>query len=80
MITLASTTRVKVAIAVEDDSGSVAALIMALTALVSILVKLGSLISEAAVLVSDFVEAARFTNTLFAIGFKSLAYGLGVRV
>jgi hypothetical protein len=80
MITLSHNTRIAVQIAVDDDSGSVAALIMALTALVTLLVKLGSLITWAALLVGDFVEAAQFTNALFAIGFKSLAYGLGVRL
>jgi hypothetical protein len=80
MITLSHNTRIAVQIAVDDDSGSVAALIMALTVLVSLLVKLGSLISEAVLLVNDLIEAARFTNALFAIGFKSLAFGMGVKL
>lgn len=74
-------TRVAVQIVVSDDTGSAAALIVALTALVSLLVKLGSLLTEFAYLVSDLIEAIRFTNAVFTIGLKSLAWGLvGVRV
>ena len=80
MMILAHSTRIAVQIVIDDDTGSAAALMMALTALVSLLVKLGSLIQEAALLVGDFVEAARFTNTVFAIGLKSLAFGMGVRL
>lgn len=81
MMTLANSTRIVVQIVVDDDTGNVAALIMALTALVSLVVKFGSLIQEAAFIVGDFVEAARFTNTVFTIGFKALAWGImGVRV
>lgn len=77
---LAHSTRIAVQIVVDDDTGSAAALIMALTALVTLLVKFGSLINEAASLVGDFVEAFRFTNTMFAIGLKSLAWGMGVKL
>jgi hypothetical protein len=79
--TLAHQTRVFIQIAIDDDSGNVAALIMTLTVLVNLLVRCGQFIKEAALLVSDFVEAAKFTNTVFTIGFKSLAYGfVGVRL
>lgn len=81
MITLANSTRVAVHILVEDDTGNVTALIMALTALVNILVKMGQWINGAMLLVIDFAEAARFTSTIFTIGFKSLAFGfVGVRL
>jgi hypothetical protein len=80
MITLTHTTRIAVQIVVDDDTGNVAALIMALTAFVSLLVKLGSLVNETALLIGDFVEAFRFTNAVFTIGFKSLAFGMGVRL
>ena len=80
MMTLAHTTRIAVQIVVDDDTGSAAALIVALTTLVTLLVKFGSLLQGAALLVGDFVEAARFTNTVFTIGFKSLAFGMGVRL
>lgn len=73
-------TRIAVQIVVDDTTGHVAALVMALTALVNLLVSLGGLVAEAAQWVSDFVEAARFTSTVFTIGFKSLAFGMGVRV
>lgn len=80
MMILANSTRIAVQIVVDDDTGSAAALIVALTALVSLLVKFGTLLQEAAMLVGDFVEAARFTNAVFAIGFKSLAFGMGVKI
>lgn len=36
---------------------------------------------ELSYLASDFIEATRFTNTVFIIGLKSLAYGLvGVKL
>lgn len=79
MMTL-TCTRIAVQIVVEDDTGKMAALFVALAALVSLLVKLGSLLTEAALLVGDLVEAAQFTNAIFTIGLKSLAWGLGVRV
>lgn len=81
MITLSSTTRIAVHVLVDDDTGSAAALIMAVAVLVNLLVKLGGLITEAAQWVSDITEAARFTSTVFTIGFKSLAFGfVGVRL
>lgn len=80
MMTLSHSTRIAVQMAVEDDTGNVVALIAALTALVSLLVKLGSLLTEAALLVGDLIEAARFTNLVFTIGLKSLAFGMGVKV
>lgn len=81
MITLASTTRIAVHVLVDDDTGNIAALILALTALVNLLVKVGQFVSEAALLVSDVAEAARFTSTVFTIGVKSLAFGfVGVRL
>jgi hypothetical protein len=45
-----------------------------------LLVKLGGLITEATQWVSDFTEAAHLTNAVFIIAFRSLAFGLGVRV
>lgn len=69
MMILAHSTRIAVQIVVDDDIGNVAALVMALTALVTLLVKLGSLVNNAALLISDFVEAARFTVAVFTIAF-----------
>lgn len=81
MMILAHSTRIAVQIVVDDDTGSAAALIMALTALVSLVVKLGSLLNEAALFIGDFVEAFRFTNAVFEIAFRSLAWGIiGVRL
>jgi hypothetical protein len=75
MMTLAHSTRIAVQIVVDDDTGNVAALIMALTVLVNMLVKLGQFINELALWVSDFAEAVRFTYTVFTIGLKSFTYG-----
>jgi hypothetical protein len=78
---LMHSTRIAVHVLVDDDSGSVAALIMALVALVNLLVRLGGLIAGATQWVSDFTEAARFTSAVFTIAFKSLAFGfVGVRL
>jgi len=80
MMTL-SHTRVAVQLVIDDDTGNVAALILALTAFVSLLVKLGGLLTEAALWVGDLAEAISFTNAVFTIGLKSLAWGLaGVRL
>lgn len=80
MITLASTTRIAVHVLVDDGTGNAAALIMAIAAAVNLLVMVGSLITEAAQWVNDFTEAARFTSTVFTIGLKALAFGMGVSV
>lgn len=77
---LMHSTRIAVHVLVDDDTGSAAALIMAIAALVGLLVKLGGLITEATQWVSDFTEAAHLTNAVFIIAFRSLAFGLGVRV
>lgn len=76
MITLAHSTRIAVQIVVDDDTGNVATLIMALTVMVNMLVKLGQFINELALWMCDFVEAVRFTQTVFTIGLKSFTYGL----
>jgi hypothetical protein len=74
-------TRIAVKVVINDDTGNVAALIMALTALIGLLVRLGQFINELALWVNDFNEAARFTHTVVIIGFKALAWGIvGVRL
>ena len=77
---LMHSTRIAVHVLVDDDTGSAAALMMAIAALIELLVKLGGFITEATQWVSDFIEAAHVTNTIFMIAFRSLAFGLGVRV
>lgn len=81
MMTLTHTTRIAVQVIVEDDPNNLAALVMAITFLVNLVVRLGWFVNQAALLVSDFTEAARFVTTVFTIGLKSLAWGfVGVRV
>lgn len=80
MMTLTHQTRIAVNVLVEDDTGSVAALIMALTLLVNLLVGVGRFVNGVILWLGDFAEAARFTSTVFTIGFKSLAFGMGVSV
>lgn len=79
--TLMHSTRIAVQIAIEDDTGNVAALIMALTALVNLLLGLGGFIQEIVFLACDIKDAIDYTSTLFTIVFKSVAWGfVGVRL
>lgn len=89
MITLSSSTRIVVQVAIEDDSGQVAAFLGGLTLLgqagalallLGCLLGLVRFLAGLAGWVSDFLEAARFTLTVFTIGFRSLAFGVGVKV
>lgn len=76
MITLSST-RIVVQVAIEDDTGQIAAFLGALALLLGLLAWPGRLGAGLLAFALDLVEAARFTLTVFAIGFKSLAYGFG---
>lgn len=78
--TVMHTTRIAVQIVVDDDTGNVTALILAITALINLCLQLGRFISIIVLLISDFVEAIQFTVSVFTIGFRSLAWGVGVRV
>ncbi|MCL4300559.1 MAG: hypothetical protein KJ077_32785 [Anaerolineae bacterium] len=73
-------TRIAVQIVVDDDTDSIAALILAITALINLLLQLGHFVSKVVVLITDFVEAAQFTAAVFTIGFRSLAWGVGMKV
>lgn len=78
---LMHSTRIAVQVAIEDDTGQVAALAMALTALVNLLLGLGGIVQELVFLARDIKQAIDYTNTLFTIAFKSLAWGfVGVSV
>lgn len=77
--TLANTTRI--AILIDDDTGNVAELVAAITVLVAILISFSRFIYEVALLVSDVIEASRFTVVVFDIILRSLAWGfLGVKL
>lgn len=78
MITLAHNTRIAVTIAIDDDTGRVASLLVALAALAGLLVRFGEFVVYAAGVVSDAIEAVTFAATVFTIGLKALAFGLGV--
>lgn len=80
MMTLASSTRIAVHVVIQDDSGNLAALLMALTALIGLLVQFGQFVASVIMLVSDTVQALDFTLKVFSIGLKSVAYGLGVQL
>jgi len=71
--TLANTTRI--AILIDDDTGNVAQLFATITVLVALLVSFSRFITEAALLVSDIIEASRFTVAVFDICFRALAWG-----
>lgn len=77
--TLANTTRI--AILIDDDTGNVAELVAAITVLVAILISFSRFIYEVALLVSDVIEASRFTVVVFDIILRSLAWGFwGVKL
>lgn len=78
--TLMHSTRIAIQIVVDDTTGNVAALVMALAFVFGLLVKLGQLINLTGLFIQDFTEAYRFTFIVFTIGFKALAFGMGVRV
>lgn len=80
MNALTHTTRIAVQIVIQDDTGRVAALLLALTALIGLLVRFGNFVSSVALVISDAIEAVTFTAKVFSIGLKALAYGLGVSV
>lgn len=79
MMTLTHT-RIMVHVSIEDDTGQTAALITALTSLISWLVSVGYFVTQAVLWANDLMEATRFTSAVFAIGFKSLAFGMGVKL
>ncbi|GIK39534.1 MAG: hypothetical protein BroJett011_33670 [Chloroflexota bacterium] len=77
---LSHSTRIAVRVIIDDDTGQFVAFLLALTTLITMLIKLAQFVSEVVLLVNDFVEATHFTSTVFIIGFKSVAYGVGMRL
>lgn len=77
---LSHSTRIAVEVIVDDDAGQFVAFLLALTTLITMLIKLGQFVSKVVLLVNDFVEATHFTSMVFIIGFKSAAYGMGMRL
>lgn len=78
MNALTCSTRIAVTVVIQDDTGRVAALLVALAALAGLLVRFGLFVSGVAGVISDAVYAVTFTAQVFIIGFKAFAYGLGV--
>ena len=79
MLTL-ETTRIAVQIVITDDAGELAYLLLIVTNLFAILASMARFVFYVTGWVSDITEAIVFTFKLFTIGFKSLAYGLGVTI
>lgn len=71
--TLAYSTRI--AVVIEDDTGNVAQLIATITVLVAMLVSFAHFVAEVALLISDVMEASRFTVAVFGIGFRAVMWG-----
>ncbi|MBE7549466.1 MAG: hypothetical protein HS126_00110 [Anaerolineales bacterium] len=81
MTALMHTTQIQVYISVNVtvNADRIGWVILALIAI--LFRQIQRLLREVSLLVNDFIESARFTAAIFAIGFKSLAYGLiGVRL
>ena len=76
----ALTQQTHIAVYIQDNTGTVAEFLAALTLLLGMLVAFGRFISTILLLASDIAEATGFTLTVWLIGLKALAYGLGVRL
>jgi hypothetical protein len=81
-LTLRHQTRLAVNVIIEDDTGVLAYSILLVTRLFTYLWKISQFVMttrrELSLLVTDFKAALDFTTKVFAIGFNSLAYGLGI--
>lgn len=81
-LTLQHQTRLAVTVIIEDDTGALACSILLVTGLFTYLWRASRFAlttrQELSSLVTDLKTAFDFTAKVFAIGFKSLAYGLGV--
>ena len=80
MMTLTHQTKIAFQVIVDDDTGTVVNFLTALTVLIGMLVRFVQMMSSAILLVSDIVEAINFTATVWGIGLRSLAYGVGVKL
>lgn len=80
MTALAHSTRIAVTVVIQDDTGRVASFLVALAALVGLLVQLGHFVAYVAGVVADVIDAVTFASRIWVIGFKSLAFGLGVNL
>lgn len=78
---LMHSTRIAVQVAVEDDTGGLTGLILAITALVNLMIGLGRIVNQVNLFVSDFAAGLDFVSKVYVIGFKALAFGfVGVRL
>lgn len=81
-LTLHHQTRLAVNILIEDDTGVLACSILLITHLFTLFRQASQAVAairrECSLLLTDFKAALHFTAKVFAIGFNSLAYGLGI--
>ena len=83
-LTVQHQTSLAVNIIIKDDTGTLALTLLLTTQLFALLWQMGrvatSVIYEMALVFNDFKIALDFSSTIFAIAFRSLMYGLGVRI
>lgn len=81
-LTLRHQTKIAVNVIIEDDTGVLVCSILLITRLFAYLWRVSQVViaikRELFLLVNDFKAALNFTIKVFAIGFNSLVYGLGV--
>lgn len=83
-LTLQHQTRLAVHIVIEDDTGMLIYSLLLVTSLFTHLKKARQLViavkRDVSGWVADFKSSLDFTSKVFAIGFNSLVYGLGVKL
>ena len=83
-LTVHHQTTLAVNIIIEDDTGTLALTLLFATQLFALLWQMGRIatlvIYEMSLAFNDFKIALDFSGTIFAIAFRSLMYGLGVRL
>lgn len=78
--TLLHQTRFAIQVVIEDDTGTIAAFLAAITALLDLAVEFGHGLATVILTIIDLVEAVAFILTVWGIGLRSLAYGIGLRL
>lgn len=80
MALLANQTRIAIHVIIQDDTGRVESLLIALTALVTLFLSLGQFVTVIMYFTSDLLQSFDFTLKVLGIVFKALAFGAGVRL
>ena len=80
MMTLTHQTKIAFQVIVDDDTGTVVNFLTALTVFIEMFISFIQGVSSVVLLVSDIIEAVSFTFTMWGIGLRSLAYGVGVKL